>query len=49
LVGKSEGRKLLLRTGCGSENDINKDLKETKWEGMDCVYISLAGTSAVLL
>jgi len=49
LVGKSEGRKLLLRPGCGSDDDINKDLKETRWEGMDCVYLSLAGMSGVLL
>jgi hypothetical protein len=49
LVGKSEGRKLLLRPGCGFEDDINKDFKETRWEGMECVYLSLLGMGGVLL
>ena len=43
LVEKSEGRKLLLRPGCGSEDDIKKDLKETRWEALECVYLSLPG------
>jgi len=49
LVGKSEGRKLLLRPGCGSEDDIKKYLKETRWEGMECVYLSLPGMGGGLL
>jgi hypothetical protein len=49
LVGKSEGRTLLPRPGCRSEDDINKDLKETRWEDMECVYLSLARMSEVLL
>jgi hypothetical protein len=36
MVGKHEGRKLILRPGCGLEGDINMDLKEVNgraWTG----------------
>jgi hypothetical protein len=49
LVEKSEERKLVLRPGCGSEDDIKKDLKETRWEGLECVYLSLPGMGGGLL
>jgi hypothetical protein len=49
LVGKSEGRKLLLRPGCGSEDAVNKDLKETRWGGMDCIYLCQGWVEAQII
>jgi hypothetical protein len=40
LVGKSEGKKPLGRPRCRWEDNINMDLQEVRYEGMD--WIDLA-------
>jgi hypothetical protein len=40
LVGKPEGKRPLIRPGCRWVNNINMDLREIGWGGMD--WIDLA-------
>jgi hypothetical protein len=39
LVGKPEEKRSLGRPGCRWE-DIKLYLKETRWEGVDCIYLA---------
>jgi hypothetical protein len=40
LVGKSDGKKPLLRTRHKWEDNIRRDLKEIRWEGVDWMHLT---------
>jgi hypothetical protein len=40
LVGKPEGKKPLGRPRCRWEDNIRIDLRETGWEGVDCIHLA---------
>jgi hypothetical protein len=39
-VGKPEGKKLLVRTRCRWEDNINMELREMGWGGMDWIDLT---------
>jgi hypothetical protein len=40
LVGKPEGKRLLVRTMHGWEEDIRMVLREVGWEGVDWMHMT---------
>jgi hypothetical protein len=40
LVGKLVGKRTLGRPSCRWEGSIKTDLKEIKWEIVDCIYLA---------
>ena len=40
LVGKSEGKRLLGEPGCRWEDNSEIEIREIRWENVDCIHLA---------
>jgi hypothetical protein len=40
LIGKSEGKRPLVRPRCRWEDNVKRDLREIGWGGMDWIHLT---------